>query len=867
MQIGDEIFVYEIIQRGWVDQVFAQAALSAFYSRIKEGETLRVWDILKEQKMLTPDQIQKILGQWTSPDMPIMGNYKLIRLLGKGSMAFVYEAIQTNLDRPVALKILTKEASENFEFLSRFRQEAKAAAVLNHPNIVQAYDVGEIGGWQYMAMEFVEGKSLRQYIEEEGHLDGMRVLDIGRQIAMAIQHAFTHKIIHRDIRPDNILINKEGIAKLADFGLVKQLSEKGNLSLTMAGSIVGDPHYIPPEQAMGDSNTDIDVRSDLYSLGVTLYEAVTGRRPFSGTSPLEIISQHLNSVPPKPSMFIEDLAAGVEEIILKMMEKSPNDRYQSPEEIIEAINGILGVMDAPGSRSTQRFTKKMTAPAPKGEGKFYLFQKQVLYGEPPAGAKEVPQIYPYFLKVCKKIISVLEPMVGAFNIFQRPLNNSKELVTTLSQRGSEKPSSQELGKIEELIQNFRILYSVSLHPKVQMMVDPSILGNLRAKLDTFFHHLKGYFEFLGIPQEKIQTANIQVDEGLPLLQSFGLVSGGGSPSSSKEEDGRKRKFDTDLELRKINDLLKEEEEKIQKEAPVKMGERKEESWDLMEEIRAQAQTEEIIPEGVDPYKFLGIQSSNGNPEAKIPTAATPASSQTPLLRKEDELEDSLRSLLGETVEQRGTQHSSAPSTKNVEKSSSPASPSPVSSSSPPEEDSGSWLLGDAVPTVAPSPAPEGGNPVKEDSGSWLLGEDSDGLSALGNLAENQEEQVISLWDRGAEEPIPETIRLVQFDPQKTAIGGSSFIDTRYDIYYRSETSSQEKIPMIEVRVKTGKGSQRDYYQEISIRVKSFRGMDQSHDGKFVIGLPKTPMTSNQKLATWYDPNTRKKLPYIVLPKS
>ena len=266
----------------------------------------------------------------------ILGNrYEIIRKIGDGGMAFVYEAKDRLLNRIVAVKVLRPEFVDDDEFLGKFKREAEAVASLSHPNIVNVYDVGEDGKVHYIVMEYIDGQNLKEIIKNEGTLDEYTALDITKQIAMALSAAHKKGIIHRDIKPHNILISNEGrVVKVADFGIAKAVS---NSTMTNIGSIIGSVHYFSPEQAKGKF---VSNNADLYSLGIVLYEMIIGKVPFRGDSPISIALQHINDEIEFTSEEQINIPQSVRTIIKKLTEKSSVDRYQSAEEVIEDIEYI-----------------------------------------------------------------------------------------------------------------------------------------------------------------------------------------------------------------------------------------------------------------------------------------------------------------------------------------------------------------------------------------------------------------------------------------------------------------------------------------------------------------------------------------------
>ncbi len=262
-----------------------------------------------------------------------LGGYRIIRCLGEGGMAVVYEAEQRSLRRRIALKVLPLDLARDTQFVARFRQEALAVAALKHPGIVQIYDVGEDGGYHFFSMELVDGLSLEDYLRRHGRMDVPTSLLMIRQAATALEHARQAGIVHRDIKPSNILLDRQGQAKIADLGLAKAAMDVGVRTRTRA--LLGTPHYMAPEQS--DRATEVDTRADIYSLGVTWYHVLAGQPPFDGQTPIEIIMQHHETPLPSLSAVCPDVPAGVERVVRKMVAKRPADRYQTPAEVVAAV--------------------------------------------------------------------------------------------------------------------------------------------------------------------------------------------------------------------------------------------------------------------------------------------------------------------------------------------------------------------------------------------------------------------------------------------------------------------------------------------------------------------------------------------------
>jgi eukaryotic-like serine/threonine-protein kinase len=254
------------------------------------------------------------------------GRYQVVRKLGAGGMANVYLAEDQELGRHVAIKILNDRHANDEQFVERFRREAKNAAALSHPNIVSIYDRGEAEGTYYIAMEYLDGRSLKELILSRGPAPLNVAIEYARQILSALRFAHRHGIVHRDIKPHNVLVDAEGRVKVTDFGIARA----GASQMTEAGSIVGTAQYLSPEQARG---TAVDQRSDLYSLGIVLYELVTGTLPFNGDTPVEIAMKHLSQTPELPSSLRPELPHELDLVVTRALAKDPDERYQSAEEM------------------------------------------------------------------------------------------------------------------------------------------------------------------------------------------------------------------------------------------------------------------------------------------------------------------------------------------------------------------------------------------------------------------------------------------------------------------------------------------------------------------------------------------------------
>lgn len=267
----------------------------------------------------------------------ILGNrYEIIEKIGNGGMATVYKSKDRVLNRYVAVKILRDEFTTDEEFIKRFRIEAQSAASLTHPNIVSIFDVGNEGSLYYIVMELIKGKTLKEIItEENGPLPWKWSLNVVTQIASALETAHKNNIVHRDIKPHNIIITEDGIAKVTDFGIAKAVS---NSTITAFGTTIGSVHYFSPEHARGGYT---DAKSDLYSLGVVMYEMLTGRVPFDADTPVSVALKHMQEDPIEPKELNDNIPQVVNDIIMKAMQKDVNLRYQSATEMLKDLNAAL----------------------------------------------------------------------------------------------------------------------------------------------------------------------------------------------------------------------------------------------------------------------------------------------------------------------------------------------------------------------------------------------------------------------------------------------------------------------------------------------------------------------------------------------
>ena len=265
----------------------------------------------------------------------INDRYQIIKTIGEGGMANVYLAKDTILDRNVAVKVLRGDLADDEKFVRRFQREALSASKLNHPNIVEMYDVGEDDGRYYIVMEYVQGKTLKSLVKKRGALTLPEVIDIMTQLTSAIMCAHDSYIIHRDIKPQNVMILDDGRVKIMDFGIAMALNSN---ELTQTNSVMGSVHYLPPEQANGSGST---IKSDIYSLGILMYELLVGKVPFKGDNAVEIAIKQMKEPIPSICKQNPDIPQSVENIVLRACAKNPKNRYDSVREMYDDIKSCL----------------------------------------------------------------------------------------------------------------------------------------------------------------------------------------------------------------------------------------------------------------------------------------------------------------------------------------------------------------------------------------------------------------------------------------------------------------------------------------------------------------------------------------------
>ena len=342
-----------VIGRGLATEEELRDARRLLNQAEKEGRSMSLTEALVKAGGLTPSQARRILAQIEKepagpaapasddaalPKITVPG-IQLLEKIGRGSQAIVYKGRQVSVDRIVAVKVLLSKAARDPQARQRFVQEARAAAKLSHNNIVQAIDAGETPeGFPYFVQEFIDGTTVYDLMKESGGpLPEERALEITTHIAEALVHAHSRGFIHRDVKPKNIMLTKEGVAKLADMGLARQVTE---VDVDEIGKAFGTPYYIAPEQVVGSAK--IDFRADIYSLGAAFYEMLTGRPPFTAATPQQVMQKHVTAALVPPDHVNKNLSAGVSEVVEVMMSKRPNDRYKSTEDLLVDLRAVAG---------------------------------------------------------------------------------------------------------------------------------------------------------------------------------------------------------------------------------------------------------------------------------------------------------------------------------------------------------------------------------------------------------------------------------------------------------------------------------------------------------------------------------------------
>lgn len=342
--VSEENLTRTVIRRGLAtaEEIETCRAMHAKAKAAGQAENRGLLEFMVAAKAITATQARRIIeevGKEVQKKHEIPG-YQIIERLGKGSMGIVYKAKQTSVDRIVAVKVLLDVLAKNREFIKRFDREAKIAARLSHPNIVNAIDAGTANGLHYFVMEYVEGVNIKDELDKGKVYDEADALRIVLAVAEATKHAHERGLIHRDIKPENVILTKEGNVKLADLGLARLTADE-KWAAAEAGMAIGTPYYISPEQVRGA--TDVDIRSDIYSLGATLYHMVTGQVPYGGDNPTDVMKKHVDKsvVMVPPDHLNTNLSSGLGEVVETMMARNRDLRYRTPDDLIIDLKCLL----------------------------------------------------------------------------------------------------------------------------------------------------------------------------------------------------------------------------------------------------------------------------------------------------------------------------------------------------------------------------------------------------------------------------------------------------------------------------------------------------------------------------------------------
>lgn len=342
--VSESVLVQAIVRRGLATPNEVEAC-KAHRDKVKpanKGDSRSLLEVMIAAKAMTTNQSSRLLKELAaeSPKALTIPGYEIIGPLGRGSMGMVYKARQVSMDRIVAVKSLLESLASNTDFIKRFEREAKVAAKLSHNNIVNAYDAGEFDGRHYFVMEYVEGTSVKDELVKRKVFEEKDGLEIILAVTEALKHAHEKGLVHRDIKPDNIILTKQGVVKLADLGLARPTGDEKRAAAE-AGMAIGTPYYMSPEQVRGQ--TDVDIRADIYSLGATFYHMMTGRVPFEGTTPTEVMKKHIDkNLELTPADHLNTrISSGLGVVIETMMSRDRDARYQNPDDLILDLKCLI----------------------------------------------------------------------------------------------------------------------------------------------------------------------------------------------------------------------------------------------------------------------------------------------------------------------------------------------------------------------------------------------------------------------------------------------------------------------------------------------------------------------------------------------
>ena len=358
----DELFAEIALERNWLTPDQVREARQAQLRLSTVGLERRIWQVCEERGYLSSGRVElgkRAIVHEKGVRARIAG-YEIIKRVGHGGMGQVFMARQVSGGGTAALKILSAGLARDKQYIRRFIREAKTAGRLDHPNIVRMLDFGDDRGRYYLTMEYVEGRSVRQYVEDEGRIPPLRAVEIGIQAARGLGHAHERGIVHRDIKPSNLLLHVDGVVKVADMGIAKEAGQDTSGAQTM----VGTPAYVAPEQVQCGA---VDARSDIYSLGATLYHVLTGEPPYQGATTYEVVSQHVSAAPPSPRRRCPEVPEGLDAVVRRMMAKDPDERYQSMAEVEAELEAVqrgeapTALFDTPDYQAESRERERRNA--------------------------------------------------------------------------------------------------------------------------------------------------------------------------------------------------------------------------------------------------------------------------------------------------------------------------------------------------------------------------------------------------------------------------------------------------------------------------------------------------------------------------
>lgn len=345
-----------VLQRGFVTQQEVGQAQSVQDRRARRDEYRSLLDLLVEMGAVTTGQLKRVAEDLKEAERTSeIPGYRFLAKLGEGSMGVVYKAEQVSLRRVVAIKILSRHFARNKDFINRLETEARLGAQLASEHIPQIHERGEAAGQHFLVMEFVEGVSVRHVLDPGERWNQAEALYIATQATEALRYLHAHDIVHRDVKPDNLVVTPEGIVKLMDLGLARHIKDQHRISVE-TGNAIGTPFYISPEQIIGAR--DVDGRSDFYSLGATLYHMLTGKPPFDVGKPVEILEAHMKQPPEPPKSLRPSISAETNAIVLRLLEKHPDKRYQSAKDLLRDLRDArqrLKSGSGRASEATRRF--------------------------------------------------------------------------------------------------------------------------------------------------------------------------------------------------------------------------------------------------------------------------------------------------------------------------------------------------------------------------------------------------------------------------------------------------------------------------------------------------------------------------------